>query len=430
MNLRNFLRLPFVVIVGLYFGLGINPATAASVTYPIVGATCPNPGATLSSTYDKYTCTSVSGTNIWSVKQLSYKSPSDYLKGFAIGQQLLKADDSYTTDLACIATANDKLVQHLHIQPGQPASSTVALLNTYWGYMGCWDGDTAKLNTKAPNTISLPGPVYPTGDSLTNYMVGTTLNDGSSVKILQDMQGWNAAITSACSDSSGDGQSQNCLSAISSFEYPGAFDQNVVSSCVDSRVQANWTITDQTWLPQTMRWDPGWQLTVGADPTTGYGAEHVASGPYTEVPFEVLVLDTYHDDNNGDFVERNWHHFIYKDGQLYNFVTPCVSFDESAAAQRINELPTATAAPAPVKAPAGKVDKSSNAYKTMFNVGKNFAKVSTASDSASSQCSSALQSGMIRNNGIPQYLGMQAQMIQSYLRTASGYQGCLDGFGH
>ena len=76
------------------------------------------------------------------------------------------------------------------------------------------------------------------------------------------------------------------------------------------------------------------------------------------------------------------------------------------------------------------VDKSSNAYKTMYSVGQNFAKVSTASDTANSQCNSALQTGMIRSNGIPKYLGPQATSIQSYLQTSSGFQGCLDGFGH
>jgi hypothetical protein len=78
----------------------------------------------------------------------------------------------------------------------------------------------------------------------------------------------------------------------------------------------------------------------------------------------------------------------------------------------------------------GKIDKSSNAYKVMFAVGKNFAKVSTASDSANSQCTSAMQTGIIKAGGIPRYLGAQAASIQSYLQTASGFQGCLDGFGH
>jgi hypothetical protein len=81
-------------------------------------------------------------------------------------------------------------------------------------------------------------------------------------------------------------------------------------------------------------------------------------------------------------------------------------------------------------APSGKVDKTSNAYKTMFNVGKNFAKVSLANDTAASQCGSARNSGLIRAGGVPQYLGVQARMIQSYLNTASGWRGCIDGFGH
>lgn len=79
--------------------------------------------------------------------------------------------------------------------------------------------------------------------------------------------------------------------------------------------------------------------------------------------------------------------------------------------------------------PSGKVDKTSNAYKTMFNVGSNFAKVSMANDTAASQCGSALRTGLIRARGIPQYLGVQTKMIQSFLKTASGWRGCLDGFG-
>jgi hypothetical protein len=83
-----------------------------------------------------------------------------------------------------------------------------------------------------------------------------------------------------------------------------------------------------------------------------------------------------------------------------------------------------------VTPPKGKIDKASNAYKLMFNVGKNFAKVSFATDTALSQCSAALKTGIIRANGFPQYLGAQALMIKSYLQSASGWQGCLDGFGH
>lgn len=79
--------------------------------------------------------------------------------------------------------------------------------------------------------------------------------------------------------------------------------------------------------------------------------------------------------------------------------------------------------------PSGKVDKTSNAYKTMYTVGNNFAKVSMANDTAASQCGSAMRTGLIRARGIPQYLGVQTKMIQSFLKTASGWRGCLDGFG-
>jgi hypothetical protein len=79
--------------------------------------------------------------------------------------------------------------------------------------------------------------------------------------------------------------------------------------------------------------------------------------------------------------------------------------------------------------PKGAVDKGSNSYKLMVNFGRNVAANSLATDSALSQCISAKNSGIVRVRGIPQYLGVQAVQIQSYLSTASGFQGCLDGFG-
>ena len=78
--------------------------------------------------------------------------------------------------------------------------------------------------------------------------------------------------------------------------------------------------------------------------------------------------------------------------------------------------------------PKGKVNKKSREYKTMFTVGQNFASVSMATDSAMSQCKSAMSTGLIKARGIPQYLGVQARQIQSYLKTPSGFQGCIDGF--
>lgn len=90
---------------------------------------------------------------------------------------------------------------------------------------------------------------------------------------------------------------------------------------------------------------------------------------------------------------------------------------------------TTSSGPGSGAIPRGKVDKSSNAYKFMFTFGQNLSAKSLATDSALSQCLSAKNSGLVKVRGIPTYLGPQATQIQSYLKTASGFQGCLDGFG-
>lgn len=74
------------------------------------------------------------------------------------------------------------------------------------------------------------------------------------------------------------------------------------------------------------------------------------------------------------------------------------------------------------------VDKNSRGYQMMYIFGQNVAKVSRSEDIASDQCSSARDTGLIRSLGRPQYLGIQATQIQSYLQTPEGFQGCLDGF--
>ena len=79
-------------------------------------------------------------------------------------------------------------------------------------------------------------------------------------------------------------------------------------------------------------------------------------------------------------------------------------------------------------APQGTINRKSNSYKLMYNFGKNLARVSTPSDSAKSQCTSAKNSGFIKQNGRKNHLGSEYSFIQSHLRTASGYQGCIDGF--
>jgi hypothetical protein len=121
---------------------------------------------------------------------------------------------------------------------------------------------------------------------------------------------------------------------------------------------------------------------------------------------------------------------VVTDAQAGKYIGYTTSnFKIEVSAQK-NSSSSGGSSSAGTKTPSGKVDKTSNAYKTMFNVGKNFAKVSMANDTAISQCGSALRTGMIRARGIPQYLGAQTQMIQSYMKTASGWRGCLDGFGH
>lgn len=79
--------------------------------------------------------------------------------------------------------------------------------------------------------------------------------------------------------------------------------------------------------------------------------------------------------------------------------------------------------------PKGKVDKKSQVYKTSVNFGKNFKKVSSPNETATKQCGRAQSMGIILANGRIQHLGSQAELIKSYLRTASGYKGCIDGFG-
>ena len=160
------------------------------------------------------------------------------------------------------------------------------------------------------------------------------------------------------------------------------------------------------------------------DPANNYFEERRDSD-YSETPLIANFRVWYRDDVNGEFVENSQFAFVYHFGQLFNFWSTCPTFDEEVASRYTLDLPIA---PVAFKAPSGKVDKTSNAYKIMFNVGANFAKISMNSDTAASQCSSAAQTGMVKNRGVPQYLGVQARQLQSYLKTASGYRGCLDGF--
>jgi hypothetical protein len=108
--------------------------------------------------------------------------------------------------------------------------------------------------------------------------------------------------------------------------------------------------------------------------------------------------------------------------------------EEESRVKRVKKIIENTPAPeksnqSPQNPASEGVDETSNAYITMFSVGKNFAKVSLATDTAQSQCASAMNDGIIFAQGIPRYLGVQTAMIQSLLKTKNGWQGCLDGFG-
>ena len=103
-------------------------------------------------------------------------------------------------------------------------------------------------------------------------------------------------------------------------------------------------------------------------------------------------------------------------------------FQSNSASIAFIQTSTSNSSASSADKPAGKVDRKSNSYKLMYNVGKNLARVSTPSDSAKSQCTSAKNTGFIKQNGRMNHLGPQYSFIQSHLRTASGYQGCIDGF--
>ena len=400
-----------------------SPAQAAgSSSYPIVGSKCKISGEEVSSQYYKFVCTKAGVETVWKVQQLSYKTPTEYTKGYAAGKTLKKLNPN-SGDAACVYTAKDKNVQKDMVQPGKPASSTVTLLNSYFGYKGCIDAMLSNL--KVPTKISLHEPIFPKGDFYSNFEQKAKLRDGSQVNVIEDIGNIVGSVVSECRNSDGEGQTQNCINAITNFQYPDAFNSETLNSCSSARLESNWVITGMEWDPQSISWNPAYSHVRPVDPVNNYFAERRSTNLYTETPLIANFRISYRDDVNGDFVENSQYAFVYYFGQLFNFWTTCPTFDEEVASRYTLDLPIA---PVAFKAPSGKVDKTSNAYKIMFNVGANFAKISMNSDTAASQCSSAAQTGMVKNRGVPQYLGVQARQLQSYLKTASGYRGCLDGF--
>lgn len=424
-------RLLFAIILSL--ALSTNQLIASAATppltltpsqhaaLPLVGAPCTTVGQTKASAFYKYTCNSGTSASTWGVKALSYSPPPNYVKGYAIGQALQKSNPQVkaNTDM-CFWTSQGALLKGNSHIAGKAPATTISILGDYWGFMGCLDG-YLNPSTSVAKAITLPDPV------------------NSGVLQLQNSEEINAsqAISDMFSGIVDSFQNQDIPTALSffeSFEYPDLYDANATASCDQDRVSSNWTITEINYIPQSLSYDPAFLSGAGSANAWQDRTSGVTSFP--EVPVRFLVQIESHDDINGDVANSTWAHVVFDDTQATPqfFLSTCPMLDEAANADTTIDIPPVQASGGSGSGsnnpPTGKVDKTSNAYKTMFTVGRNFAKISTASDTAQSQCNSARTTGLIMAEGHPQYLGMQAQMIQSYLNTASGYQGCLDGFGH
>lgn len=380
---------------------------------PITGETCSKSGNVVKNAVYQFTCESQNGSLVWSGTELQYKSPANYLKGYAIGQALKKDNsDGENAALICRNTADGKVVRNYQVQIGIVSAAIRNLLNEYYGFMGCWDGYNS--TKKAPSTISLPDPVGPI----------FSIHGGQQINISDGVLSLFHETAQAFNDGT-----ENGVNWISSNQTSGGFDQDKISLCADSRIKSNWTITSLEPDLRTLSYNYGADSRFTPDPASGFDSGRKTADPYTQTPLRVFVWETYQDDEIGEFATANWRRVVVNnDGSLAYNLSQCPTEDESTLPKLSTwQLPIA---PKQITAPTGKVDKASNAYKTMYTVGQNFAKVSLASDTARSQCLSAMATGMIKNRGIPQYLGMQARQLQSYLSTASGFQGCIDGFGH
>ncbi len=412
-----------------FLSLGVlllsSPAQAASAfdpvghqSLPLLGSACSKSGSIIKNSYFQFTCSNKSGSTIWTGTSSKYKAPVNYLKGYALGQALKKANPTVGNgSLVCKNSADGYVVKSFEIQAGSISSSNKTILNDYFGYMGCWDGFSS--TKAAPTQISLPDPVGPV----------LALHSEQLVNSFSEVGNLFSGTVDAFQQDTGSGNTQNGLDWIASNQYPDAFDTSITSNCSADRISSNWTINSMEPDFRTLSYDYGYPYVRTPDANSDYFQEFVTTNPYPETPLRVFVWSSYRDDTNGDHVEASWYHVIFmSDGSPRYFLSQCPMDDESLTAG--NSSWNLSKAAAVVKTPVGKVDKTSNAYKTMFTVGQNFAKVSTASDTAKSQCSSAMATGMIKARGIPTYLGLQARQLQSYLNTPSGYQGCLDGFGH
>ena len=141
-----------VVPTNIAYATEFDPSGHAKL--PIIGTNCSKSGSIIKNTVYQFTCKSEGGKLVWTGAQLQYKAPANYTKGYAIGQSLKKNNsDGENGALICKNTADGYVVKDYVIQEGSVPSKTRAVLNDYYGYMGCWDGYSS--SKKAPATISL-----------------------------------------------------------------------------------------------------------------------------------------------------------------------------------------------------------------------------------------------------------------------------------
>ena len=407
-----------------------QPASGADAKqFPLLGSPCTEKSNSVSNVFSKYMCTKTSGVYTWQIQKLNYKTPPNYLKGFEIGRLLSTSNPRTSGDIRCLDSYYGRIAKNDLIQSGQVPTSTTKILSSYYGYLGCMDGADFP-NQKPSASINSPEPLNAPGiwdlASGSGKPWSVRLRNGNQLNS-SDFENLRASLEIGCSNEDSGNLTTNCAETLAQQQYPGAFNEDKTITCLNNRVDTNWTITGVDFILPTLSLDPSWDPNDfrKADPEFFTDREQIQISD--QVPLRILSVIRYHDDINGDYEFYGWLHLLTWDNHtLVHFLSPCATFIESQASYSF-DLPKA---PIAFKIPSGKVDKTSNAYKTMFNVGKNFAKVSMASDTGMSQCSSALKSGMIRARGVPQYLGVQAGMLQSYLQTPSGFQGCLDGFGH
>ena len=394
---------------------------------PQAGYPCKASSVSVSTKFNKYLCVKAKGAYSWQIQKNSYKSPVEYAKGFAIGQQLSFSNPRTSGDLRCMDAYYGRVVKNDLIQEGKVSSETSKILSSYYGYLGCMDGADSRgkkpsASLDFPEPLNAPGLFIQSASKQKPWSI--TLRNGNHLNET-DFENLRANIEIGCSNEDEPGRARNCSEVLIQQQFPGAFNEEKTNSCTQERVNSNWSITGLNFILPTLSFDPTWNPNEFENVEDGLFADREEIQIFDQVPLRVLSLIRYQDDLNQSFQFYGWLHLLtWDDHTLVHFLSPCATFIESQSSFFV-DLPRA---PSGFKVPLGKVDKLSNTYKLMFNVGSNFAKVSMSSDTALKQCASAAKDGLISNRGIPQYLGVQARQIQSNLKTASGFQGCLDGF--